>query len=190
MRIIAGEWRGRRFPVADLPGLRPTTDRVRETLFNWLSPDIAGRRCLDLFAGSGALGLESLSRGAGFCEFVETQTPAVRAMQQTLTSLNADSRARVVQANALDYLETLSTSDAVIGCVIEPFDLVFLDPPFAASELLQDTICCLADKAVLASDALVYLEYAPQTCPEVPTEWTQWRSKRSGGAIYELWRKK
>lgn len=186
VRIIAGQWRGRRFPVADLPGLRPTTDRIRETLFNWLAPELAGRRCLDLFAGTGVLGLESLSRGAASCVFVEQQTPAVQLLRDTLTTLQAQAQAQVIQSDALAYLNTLVTAEPAQQIEQMPFDLVFLDPPFDG-DLLQQTLTRLADSALLSSKAIVYLEFAPGTQLQLPSDWTAWRSKRSGEVMYALY---
>src|SRR5271170_4491193 len=127
VRIIAGNWRGRRVNFPDVPGLRPTPDRVRETLFNWLQHSIAGSRCLDLFAGSGALGLEALSRGAREVVFVDEAQAAARALQAELERLGGSARARVVSAAAARFL-------AMPG---EPFDGIFLDPPYGRGALAE-----------------------------------------------------
>src|SRR5512134_933490 len=119
LRIIGGRWRSRRLRFPPLPGLRPTPDRVRETLFNWLTPVIAGARCLDLFAGSGALGIEALSRGAAAVTFVERHPQAVRGLRANLAQLRAEG-ARVEQADALLWLRQAP----------QPFTVVFLNPPF------------------------------------------------------------
>ena len=119
LRIIGGEWRSRKLKFADVPGLRPTPDRVRETLFNWLQWHVPGARCLDLFAGSGALGLEALSRGARDVVMVEKHPAAAQALRDNLTLLGARN-ARLVHDDALRYL----------GRVTVAFDLIFLDPPF------------------------------------------------------------
>jgi len=162
--------------IADVPGLRPTSERIRETLFNWLAPNIAGARCLDLFAGTGALGLEALSRGAGAVVFVEKSAVAanvLRANAQVLNALTADVR----QANALVFLE------AKPG---KKFDIVFLDPPFAA-DMLSD-LCRLLDEAsMLVSGALVYLEEdrsRPET--DLPSGWRILKSKTAGNVRYSL----
>ncbi|WP_439101938.1 16S rRNA (guanine(966)-N(2))-methyltransferase RsmD [Congregibacter sp.] len=178
LRIIAGEWRGRKLPVADLPGLRPSTDRSRETLFNWLAPEIAGARCLDLFAGTGALGLEALSRGAAYCQFVEQQSQAARLLDDALKLFGASNRGRVWQGDARQFLNGADTGN---------YDLVFLDPPFA-SDLLQLALDELEDSALLAADTLVYVEYAPDHAPSIPVHWEQQRSKKSGGVVYALLR--
>ena len=127
IRIIGGSWRGRRVSFPDTPGLRPTPDRVRETLFNWLQPSIVESRCLDLFAGSGALGLEALSRGAREVVFVEKDPLTARALQAELTRLGGHPRARVMELGAARFLR-------VPG---EPFDVVFLDPPFGIGALAE-----------------------------------------------------
>src|SRR5690606_23926571 len=124
VRIIGGRWRGTRLPVADAPGLRPTSDRARETLFNWLQPELPGARVLDLFAGSGALGLEALSRGATEAMLVERDAGLAKGLQETVQKLEAGDVARVVRADALQFLA---------APLHGRFNLVFLDPPFEAS---------------------------------------------------------
>ena len=130
VRIIGGGWRGRRITFPDVPGLRPTPDRVRETLFNWLQHDIAGARCLDLFAGSGALGLEALSRGAKELVFVEQSVAASRALQEQLARLGAERRSQVVEMGAARYLRGAAPA----------FDIVFLDPPFGRDALDRKSV--------------------------------------------------
>jgi 16S rRNA (guanine966-N2)-methyltransferase len=125
VRIIGGGWRGRRVNFPDVPGLRPTPDRVRETLFNWLQHAVAGARCLDLFAGSGALGLEALSRGATTLVFVEQAVAAARALQEQLIRFGGSPKARVVEMGAARYLRTPAPA----------FDIVFLDPPHGRDAL-------------------------------------------------------
>lgn len=149
VRIIGGRWRGRKLPVADLPGLRPTPDRVRETLFNWLAPDLAEIRVLDLFAGTGALGFEALSRGAGSAVLVEREARAVSLLRQSASLLEAT--AEIVAADALAYLSRPSTG----------FDLVFVDPPFAAT-LWTSVLSALPPH--LRAGHRVYVE-APKTWP-------------------------
>jgi 16S rRNA (guanine966-N2)-methyltransferase len=176
LRIVAGKWRSRLLNIADVPGLRPTSERIRETLFNWLSPTIPGARCLDLFAGTGALGLEALSRGAGDVVFVEKSPVAAKVLRDNVQVLDA-STADVRQANALAFLE------APAG---KKFDIVFLDPPFAA-DMLGD-LCRLLDEAsVLCSGALVYLEEdraRPET--DLPPGWRILKSKTAGNVRYSL----
>ncbi|MDX9989712.1 16S rRNA (guanine(966)-N(2))-methyltransferase RsmD [Thiothrix unzii] len=146
LRIIGGEWRSRKLKFADVPGLRPTPDRVRETLFNWLQWHVPGARCLDLFAGSGALGLEALSRGARDVVMVEKHPAAAQALRDNLTLLGARN-ARLVHDDALRYL----------GRETEAFDLIFLDPPFR-QKLLEPVLEKLFAQALLKQDGMIYLE--------------------------------
>lgn len=178
LRIVAGKWRSRLLDIADVPGLRPTSERIRETLFNWLSTRIYGARCLDLFAGTGALGLEALSRGAAEAMFVEQSERAVRTLQGNISRLEADG-AKVVQANAFAWLETSPA----------PFDIVFLDPPFAADSL--DELCRLLEQRdVLASDALVYIEQDRSRSEiELPEHWQLLKNKTAGNVRYMLARR-
>jgi 16S rRNA (guanine966-N2)-methyltransferase len=174
LRIIAGMWRGRRlrFPDEDI---RPTPDRVRETLFNWLAARVRDARCLDLFAGSGALGLEALSRGAAHGVFVERNTVAARALEAVLAEWQAPS-ARVVRSDALEFL----TGPA------EPFDIVFVDPPFAAG-LLASATKRLQERNWLAPNALIYLESpAREPLPALPPGWRALKAKRAGEVGYHL----
>jgi 16S rRNA (guanine966-N2)-methyltransferase len=175
IRIIGGSWRGRRFRFADVAEIRPTPDRVRETLFNWLGSRVVGARCLDLFAGSGALGLEALSRGATSAVFVEQNTLATRALAAFLAELNAQA-ARVEREDALRFLERPAT----------PFDIVFLDPPFSAG-LLQKVADRLERRDWLAPDALVYVESsAREALPPLPGNWQLLKAKQAGEVGYHL----
>ena len=178
VRIVGGEWRGRllRFPA--VPGIRPTPDRVRETLFNWLQQKVAGSRCLDLFAGSGALGLEALSRGAAEVVFVDVEPAVTRYLAGQLKHFGCD-RGQVVRADAARYLDGPP----------QAFDLIFLDPPFDAAAL-PDTCRRLEDDGWLAPGGYVYLE-APAAAgpPELPVGWTLLRSKRAGEVGYHLARR-
>ena len=175
LRIIGGRWRGRKLRFADGEGLRPTTDRVRETVFNWLQPVIAGARCLDLFSGSGALGLEALSRGAGEVLFIERNPQAVKALQGNLALLQAEG-AEVRQGDALAYLRSEP----------RPFDVVFLDPPFR-QDLLVPALRLLAEGGWLADHARIYIELeAEQGEPELPVGWELLRSKQAGQVAYHL----
>jgi 16S rRNA (guanine966-N2)-methyltransferase len=176
LRIVAGNWRSRLLDIADVEGLRPTPERIRETLFNWLSPHIHGAHCLDLFAGTGALGLEALSRGAGSAVFVERSSVAARQLERNIAALGATA-ATVRQQDAHDYL--CSRPEA-------RFDLVFLDPPFAA-DLLEETCRLLAAQELLADGALVYLEQersSPE--PELPDGWQIIKNKTAGMVRYML----
>lgn len=153
VRIIGGRWRGRRLPVPDLPGLRPSGDRSRETLFNWLAPYVRGARCADLFAGSGVLGFEAASRGAASVVLIEKAATAARSLTSNLEMLQTDDKDRNVRILNMDALAWLET------CESQSLDLVFVDPPFG-SGLEQRSLELLADNGCLAEGALVYLETA------------------------------
>lgn len=179
VRIIAGEWRGRKLHFPQSPAIRPTPDRVRETVFNWLQSRVAGARCLDLFAGSGALGFEALSRGAREVVFVDTDPEAVRHVARMLQTLGCE-RGRVVRQEASAYLSGPA----------EPFDLVFLDPPFA-DRALPDLCARLESGGWLAPGAFVYLEDAAAAGePQLPGGWELLRSSRAGEVGYHLARRR
>lgn len=177
LRIVAGKWRSRLLPVADVAGLRPTSERVRETLFNWLSPDIEGARCLDLFAGTGALGFEALSRGAASVDFVDNAPAAAAQLREDLSLLPA-SGAGVHQADAFDYLARRRGG--------QRYDIVFLDPPFADDRYRE--LCRLLDEGGwLAPGALVYLEQdRKQSVPALPAGWRVRKEKTAGNVRYSL----
>ena len=175
IRIIGGQWRGRLIDFSEETGLRPTSNRVRETLFNWLQGKVEGARCLDLFAGSGALGLEALSRGAAEVVWVEQNSVVARTLRTQLDKLGVIG-GQVVQTDALAYLRN----------TLQPFDLIFLDPPFH-----QDWIsrCCplLVERGWLASETLIYLEAEATLFPlPLPAEWTLLRTRRAGAVGYHL----
>ena len=175
LRIIGGRWRGRKLTLPTVAGLRPTPDRVRETLFNWLAPVIEGARCLDLFAGSGALGLEALSRGAAHTVFVDSNPEVVSHLQTQLTALDADGETH--SADALHWLQTAPARQ---------FDIVFLDPPFS-QQLLGPVCTALADGNWLAPQARVYLESERAlTLPPLPAGWQLHREKTAGEVCYRL----
>jgi 16S rRNA (guanine966-N2)-methyltransferase len=177
LRIIGGQWRGRNLNFTPEEGLRPTSDRIRETLFNWLALSIHGTRCLDLFAGSGALGLEALSRGAAHCDFVDISSTAVKQINQHLSTLSADTRARSYQAPAQQFLENAS----------QPYDIVFLDPPFDR-QLVNPACKLLAQQRLVHQGTLVYVETgAMEPAPKVPDDWGLHREKVSGGVAYHLY---
>jgi 16S rRNA (guanine966-N2)-methyltransferase len=177
VRIIAGSWRGRRVSFPDVAGLRPTPDRVRETLFNWLQNEIAGSRCLDLFAGSGALGLEALSRGSKEVIFVEQAVAAARALQEQLVRLGGERGGRVAEMGAARYLRTPPAA---------PFDIVFLDPPFGR-DFLAEYIPMLDAGEWLKIGGLVYLENEKSAgAPLLPAHWEMLKSKSAGEVGYHL----
>lgn len=176
IRIIGGQWRGRKLPVPDSPGLRPTTDRVRETLFNWLAPYMVDARCLDCFAGSGALGIEALSRYAGSATLLEMERHVAQQLQKNLATLNA-SHAKVVNTNSLTFLAQAGT----------PHDVVFIDPPFRKG-LLEETLNLLETRGWLADDALIYVESEVENgLPPVPPHWDLHREKVAGQVAYRLY---
>ena len=176
VRIIGGRWRGRRIHFPDVPGLRPTPDRVRETLFNWLQHSVVDARCLDLFAGSGALGLEALSRGAGELVFVEQAVVAARGLRAQLERLDAAARYRIVEMGAARFLRTPGA----------PFDLVFIDPPFGQSALAE-YLPQLAAGAWVKPGGLVYLECERSVgVPDLPAGWAMLKSKSAGEVGYHL----
>jgi 16S rRNA (guanine966-N2)-methyltransferase len=176
LRIVGGGWRGRRVHFPDSPGLRPTPDRVRETLFNWLQFSLAGARCLDLFAGSGALGLEALSRGAREVVFVDEAAAVAESLREELERLGGTARARVLQTTAERYLGTPG----------EPFDLIFLDPPFGQGALAQPITLVEAGGWIEPGGA-VYLECERQAgAPLLPPGWDLVKSKSAGEVGYYL----
>jgi 16S rRNA (guanine966-N2)-methyltransferase len=177
LRIVGGAWRSRRFRFPAGVDLRPTPDRVRETLFNWIASDVRGARCLDLFAGSGALGLEALSRGAQEVVFVERARPAALAIEALLEEWGGH-RGQVVAGEALRYLEREGP----------PFGIVFLDPPFDDG-LLQRALEALLERGKLLPDALVYVEFrARDGRPSTPAALRRLREGRSGEVGYDLLR--
>ncbi len=176
LRIVAGKWRSRLLQIIDEPELRPTPERIRETLFNWLSPATAGARCLDLFAGTGALGIEALSRGAAHVVFIEKSATLARAIRKNLTELKA-TNAEVYQKDALEYVSKAEP---------QPFDIVFLDPPFA-TDLLSDLCKVLCENGWLTGNAIVYLEQGKdQARPALPDGWAITHEKVAGKVSYSL----
>ncbi len=179
LRIIGGRWRGRRLPVPQAPGLRPTPDRVRETLFNWLAPYLEGSSCLDLFAGSGALCLEALSRGAAHAVLVEKATHVAATLKQNIDTLKATG-AEVRNLDALAYLEG----------PVAPVDILFLDPPFAAADLIGRCAEIVEARGWVKPGGFVYIEAPSQlkNLPLPPT-WELVRSKIAGQVGYHLARR-
>ncbi len=176
LRIIAGQWRGRRWQFPDAQ-IRPTSDRVRETLFNWLQGRIAGRHGLDLYAGSGALGLEALSRGAAHCVFVDSNAQAIAGLGDVLREWGAPSgSAELVHERAERYLARAARA----------FELVFLDPPFAGQALAK-VVAQLQEGGWLAPGCLVYLEHPrkPALAP-LPPAWQPLRHGTAGAVGYDL----
>lgn len=175
VRIIAGEWRGRRLQVPDVKDLRPTPDRVRETLFNWLAPYIQGARCLDLFAGSGVLGFEALSRGAIEAVFIDADRAVVQLIQEQLTLFKSD--------KGIAYCAKVP---AELKPAAQPFDIIFLDPPYQ-SGLLLPTCSYLEANGYLANDALIYIEASSAINEnELPSGWQIIKTKQAGQVAYHL----
>lgn len=175
VRIIGGQWRGRKLRVPEVPGLRPTPDRVRETLFNWLMPVIQGAVCLDPFVGSGGLAFEALSRGAASMVMVDASPVVVKLLQEELLRFNAEN-ATVYRANVPQQLKTSE----------KPFDIVFLDPPYSENVLLP-TCFYLEEHGFLAHDAYIYLEAREEIKEEsLPPGWKIIKSKKAGQVMYHL----
>ena len=184
VRIIGGGWRGRRVGFPDMPGLRPTPDRVRETLFNWLQHSIVESRCLDLFAGSGALGLEALSRGAKAVVFVEQAQIAARALVTELDRLGGSAKARVLEMGASRFLRASAQANG--NPYGAPFDMVFLDPPYHRNALAE-FIPLLDAGDWVATGGLVYLESEKSAgAPDLPSHWELLKSKSAGEVGYHL----
>ncbi len=179
VRIIAGQWRSRRLPIQDLEGLRPTTDRVRETLFNWLAGDLTGARVLDCFGGSGALCLESLSRYASYAKVFELQASAAQQLKDNLKTLKCDSStAEVIKGDTLKLLAVKPS---------EGFDIIYIDPPFRKG-LAEKTIELIADNGWLNENAQIYVETESETVQlAVPSDWVQLKEKKAGQVIYRLY---
>ncbi|MBN8727507.1 MAG: 16S rRNA (guanine(966)-N(2))-methyltransferase RsmD [Xanthomonadales bacterium] len=178
LRIIGGSLRGSRLAVPERPGLRPTPDRLRETLFNWLMPWIEGARCLDLYAGTGALGIEALSRGAASCVFVERDPGLADALRANLARLRA-AGGEVVQGDALDYLRNAPACR---------FDIAFIDPPFDA-DAWAAALAALEDSGVLADGALVHVESPREVACAVPPDWQLHRQGHAGEVGHALYRR-
>jgi len=176
VRIIGGKWRGKKLGFPDIPGLRPTPDRIRETVFNWLQFDLTGARVLDLFAGSGAFGLEALSRGAAYAVFVEQNREAVSQLNHHLKELRIET-ALVLHSEAQRFLAQAPE---------QAFDVVFLDPPYG-QHLLAPCIAALENRGFLVDNAFIYIE-AESTLESLPlpTNWRLHRSKHSGQVSYHL----
>jgi len=175
LRIIGGNWRGRKITFPEHDGIRPTGDRIRETLFNWLMHDIRGAGCLDLFAGSGVLSLEALSRGASHVTLIENNQAASSRIAQNLSLLEADPTSfDNIKTDAMNWLGQCNTG----------FDIIFIDPPFA-SDLLPDVLEHLADRQIARK--FVYLETPEELeAGDLPDHWRLSRQKRTGSVHYSL----
>lgn len=176
LRIVAGKWRSRLLDIADVPGLRPTSERIRETLFNWLAPSIQGARCLDLFAGTGALGFEALSRGATTVVFVENSRRAIKAIEKSTKILDA-AGAVIHFGDATDYVRESAPAS---------FDVIFLDPPFA-DDRVEDLCRLIDERGLLAAGGRIYLEQdRARPATPLPQRWRILRDKTAGNVRYRL----
>ncbi|MBY6226018.1 16S rRNA (guanine(966)-N(2))-methyltransferase RsmD [Ferrimonas balearica] len=177
IRLIGGQWRGRKLPVTDVVGLRPTTDRVRETLFNWLMQDTRGARVLDCFAGSGALSLEALSRFAASATMLELDSAAARQLVANLATLKADN-GKVISGDSLAFLAKPAEA---------PYDIVFIDPPFRKG-LLAPCIEHLSQNGYLRPGTWIYLETESELdMPALPAGWSLHREKVAGQVAFRLY---
>lgn len=178
IRIIGGQWRSRKIHFTEVAGLRPTPDRVRETLFNWLQTVIVGANCLDLFSGSGALGFEALSRGAGHCLFIDSHPQCIKDINSNLQKLSAIN-GETVFGDTLQLLQQDSETK-------RRYNIAFIDPPYAMNCALQ---CCrlLAEHQWLADESYIYIESAtPIVEHELPDHWQMHRQKKAGNVNYHL----
>jgi len=175
VRIIAGQWRGRRLSFPDHKGLRPTGDRVRETLFNWLQPWMNGADCLDLFAGSGAIGFEAASRGSASVTLLEKAKKPYQQLLENKKRLNADN----INIHHVDALQWLSKD-------INQYDVIFMDPPFEYWELARQAIVFVVEKKLLKPSGFIYLEYPHKQEPELTEDWEWYRQKKIGDIGFGL----
>ena len=180
IRIIGGEHRGRKLPVLNLEGLRPTTDRMKETVFNWLMLDVRNARCIDCFAGAGSLGFEALSRGASHVQFIELDKPAAQQLLNNISLLRIEAqRANVQQGNALQVLETITKAA----------DLIFIDPPFHKN-LVQTCVDIIQSKGLAKVGSKIYIERENDAqSTHVPNNWQQIKDKSTqqvSAKLYEV----
>ena len=179
VRIIGGQWRSRKLPVNDVEGLRPTTDRVKETVFNWLAPYVSDAQCLDLFAGSGGLSFEALSRYASHAVLLEKDRGAANQLTKNLTTLKCENGV-VKNIDSLKFLEKKAT---------QKFDIVFIDPPFRKN-LLQQSCQLLEDNQWLNDDAVIYIEMESElSSVELPKNWQCLKEKNAGQVTFALWQR-
>jgi len=175
LRIIGGQWRGRKLSFPKVDAIRPTPDRVRETLFNWLAPIIPGANCLDLFTGSGALGFEALSRGAASVTMCDSNSKIISTLKQ---------HAALLKTTGGIFLQTDAT--AFLRHNMQKFDVIFLDPPFG-SDLLVQCFGILSGSDCLTSGAMIYVEaHSKEKLPPVPDNWSEHHSKKAGDVAYYL----
>jgi 16S rRNA (guanine966-N2)-methyltransferase len=181
IRIISGLWRGRKLPIHNAEGLRPTTDRVKETLFNWLAPHLPDARCLDLFSGSGSLGFEAASRQASQVTMVELNSSTYRQLQHNKQLLSA-THIDIIKSDAITYLSQIQPKI--------PYDIIFIDPPFHQN-LLKDVFKQLESEQWIAEDAFIYVESEKEWLPDaIPHDWQLHREKNAGQVCYRLFQRK
>lgn len=187
VKIIGGEWRSRRIRFETNASIKPTPSRVRETLFNWLAPTIDNAYCLDLFAGSGALGLEALSRGAEWVGFVERSHLIARTLQRHVQQLNATNRSYVYRQSYQELNEAQLTSTV---SALKPIDIIFLDPPFKQNMLLE-SLDWIAAQSFVSPNVYIYMEYESElTLPaSFSANWQMYREQQAGRVRYGLWTK-
>jgi len=179
VRIIGGQWRSRKLPVNDVEGLRPTTDRVKETVFNWLAPYLDNADCLDLFAGSGGLAFEALSRYAASALLIEKDRGAAKQLQTNLATLKC-TNATVNNKDSLSVLEKSCT---------KPFSVVFIDPPFRKN-LLEKSCYLLETNGWLTDDAVIYIEVESElSMLPLPNNWRCIKDKKAGQVSFSLWQR-
>ena len=175
LRIITGQWRGRKLTVCDAIGLRPTSDRIRETVFNWLTPKIIGAKCVDLFAGTGALGIEAASRGAAAVDLVEVNKSAVMQLNAHLATLDAKQC----------HCHHTTAQQWIVQCR-QQYDIVFIDPPFQAA-LWAEVVSGLHQYQLLAQGAWIYIEQPNTAAITLPDKWQQYKQKKAGAVSYGLY---
>tara|TARA_E500000081_G_scaffold95121_1_gene96236 strand:- start:416 stop:1021 length:606 start_codon:yes stop_codon:yes gene_type:complete len=180
IRVISGQFRGRKLPVKNVEGLRPTTDRIKETVFNWLMQDTRDATVLDCFAGSGGLGFEALSRFAKSTTFIELDASAAKQIEQNISTLKLEN-AQVKHTNSLSYLEQKNTNS--------PFNLVFVDPPFRKN-LAQSSCDLLENNQWLSQDALIYVEVETELSSfSQPDNWLLIKEKKAGQVFCRLYQR-
>ncbi|MGI1679558.1 MAG: 16S rRNA (guanine(966)-N(2))-methyltransferase RsmD [Cellvibrionaceae bacterium] len=177
LRIIGGKWRGRKLDFPSIDGLRPTGDRIRETLFNWLAPYVVEARCLDLFSGSGALGFEAVSRGAASAHLIDANEQAVNQLKENCAKIDADN-IDITCDDAIIWLQNRNGHG--------PFDIIFLDPPFE-KRLFDDVIAQLSLSSALSSEALIYVETPREYEFSTPSHWHQLKQKHAGQVSFYLY---
>jgi len=181
VRLIGGRWRGRKLPVTAAPGLRPSGDRIRETLFNWLTGELANCHCLDLFAGSGALGFEALSRGASRCDFVELEPRVATQLRLNVERLEATAEVHATRAEHFLSRAAQQSDRQLYHCV-------FLDPPFSQA-LLTEIAAQLEASAIMDEECWIYCELGSDQTFSAPVTWQLHRQRSSGAVNYRLYRR-